>query len=61
MYSELIEDTHTTLGYIVSQIGLELDLWNNITKSCVYFNYKMFHQEASVETIKMTQNQTFLG
>ena len=32
---------HTTLGYIVSQIIVYI------------FNYKMFHQEASVETIKM--------
>ena len=36
----------------VSQV--QEDKWNNITKSCVYLQFKMFHQEASVvETIKL--------
>ena len=44
---------YTTLGYIVSLILLNLGHNNvtNITKSCVYLQFKMFHQEASVETV----------
>ena len=35
--------TYTTLGYIVSQAKhvsqVQKDLWNNITKSCVYLQF----------------------
>ena len=50
---------YTTLGYIVSQIPLNLGhvfRFRIVSRMCrvVYiFNYKMFHQEASVGTIKM--------
>jgi len=50
----IILKIYTTLGYIVSLMLLNLEI--------VYiFNYKMFHQEASVETIKMLKMlNTFL-
>ena len=35
--------------------------WNNITKSCVYLQFKMIHQEASVETIKLTSSLYLVG
>ena len=36
------------------------DKWKNIIKSCVYLQFKMFHREASVETIKLI-NHIFMN
>ena len=35
-------------------------MFKDITKSCAYLQIKMFHQEASVETIKLKMFKDFI-
>ena len=49
-----IQLTHTADDAKAKHVSqVQEDKWNNTTKSCVYLHFKMFHQEASVETIKL--------